>query len=170
LNFKKISLLKSLDRVYKEISGHIRNNKFVVTVGGEHSISYSAIKAYSEQFPDLSILQIDAHSDMRESYEGRKYSHATVMSRVAEFNANITQIGVRAECKEEADFKKDKKMKTFYSREIRMGMYGDNWQELAVKNLTDLVYITFDLDAFDPSLLPSTGTPEPGGLYWDEAH
>jgi agmatinase len=168
MNFRKKTLSKSLEEIQKEVDKHIKNKKFVVTLGGEHTISYSAIKAFCGEYQDISILHIDAHSDLRNSYEGLKCSHATFMARVAEFNKNIVQIGVRAECTEEAEFKKMNGIKTFYAREIKMRMYGDNWQELVARNLSDHVYITFDVDAFDPSLLPSTGTPEPGGFLWDE--
>ncbi len=168
LDFEKNSVDKSLEKIYKETAKHLKNEKFVVTLGGEHTLSYAAIKSHNEKFEKLSILQIDAHSDLRDTYEGKKYSHACVMSRVAEFNKNIVQVGIRAQSKEEAEFRKGTGIKTFYSREIKMGMYGDKWQELVVRNLSDNVYITFDLDAIDPSLLPSTGTPEPGGLFWDE--
>jgi len=168
VNLQKLSVEKSLDKIYKEVSKHIDAGKFVVTLGGEHSLSTAPIMAHHERFPNLSILQIDAHSDLRQSYEGSKYSHASVMARVAEFNPNIVQVGIRAQCKDEADFRKEKQIKTFYAREIKLGMYGDNWQELVVKNLSENVYITFDVDGFDPSFMPATGTPEPGGLFWDE--
>lgn len=168
LNLQKLSVEKSLDKIYKEVSKLIDAGKFVVTLGGEHSLSTAPIKAYHEKFENLSILQIDAHSDLRESYEGSKYSHASVMARIAEFNTKIVQVGIRAQCKEEVEFRKQKGIRTFYAREIKMGMYGDNWQELVSRNLTDNVYITFDVDGFDPSFMPATGTPEPGGLFWDE--
>jgi len=90
------------------------------------------------------------------------------MARVAEFNTKIVQVGIRAQSKEESDFRKKNNIRTFYSREIKLGMYGDNWQELVSRSLTDNVYITFDVDGFDPSFLTATGTPEPGGLFWDE--
>lgn len=168
MNFEKLTIEKSLDKIYKEVAKHIDAGKFVVTLGGEHSLSTAPIRANHERYPNLSILQIDAHSDLRQSYEGSKYSHASVMARVAEFNPNIVQVGIRAQSKEENEFRKQKQIKTFYAREIKMGMYGENWKELVVQNLSDNVYITFDVDGFDPSLLPATGTPEPGGLFWDE--
>lgn len=168
LNLQKLSIEKSLDKIYKEVAKHIDASKFVVTLGGEHSLSTAPIMAHYERFPNLSILQIDAHSDLRQNYEGSKYSHASVMARVAEFNPNIVQVGIRAQCKDEALFRKEKMIKTFYAREIKLGMYGDNWQELVVRNLSENVYITFDIDGFDPSFMPATGTPEPGGLFWDE--
>jgi agmatinase len=168
LDFKKISVQKGIQKIYNEVGRHIDAGKFVVTLGGEHSLSVAPIKAHHERFENLSILQIDAHSDLRESYEGSIHSHASVMARVAEFNKNIVQVGIRAQCKDEADFRKNNQIKTFYMREIKLGMYGDNWQELVSKSLTENVYITFDVDGFDPSLLAATGTPEPGGLFWDE--
>lgn len=168
MNFQKISIEKALSKIHKEILTHIDNGKFVVTLGGEHSLSSAVILAFHERFPNLSILQIDAHSDLRDSYEGSKYSHASVMARVVEFNSNIVQVGIRAQSIEEVELKKQKRIKTFYSREIKMGMYGDNWQEHVSKYLTENVYITFDVDGLDPSLIPATGTPEPGGLFWDE--
>jgi agmatinase len=168
LNFQKLSQKKSLEIIYSELEKHLDAEKFVVTIGGEHSLSYSTIKAHDKKHKNLSVLQIDAHSDMRDSYEGSKFSHASFMARVAEFNSKIIQVGVRAQCIEEEEFRKQKGIKTFYAREIKMGMYGDSWQEIVTKNLSDNVYITFDLDGFDPSLLPATGTPEPGGLFWDE--
>lgn len=168
VNLQKLSIEKSLDKIHKEVAKHIDAGKFVVTLGGEHSLSTAPIMAHYERFLNLSILQIDAHSDLRQDYEGSKYSHASVMARVAEFNTNIVQVGIRAQCKAEADFRKEKQIKTFYAREIKLGMYGDNWQELVVRNLSENVYITFDVDGFDPSFMPATGTPEPGGLFWDE--
>lgn len=168
LNLSKLPINKSLDKIYKEVCKHIDAGKFVVTLGGEHSLSVAPIKAHHERFENLSILQIDAHSDLRDSYEGSKYSHASVMARVAEFNTNIVQVGIRAQCKDEYEFRINKNIRTFYAREIKLGMYGDNWQELVARSLTENVYITFDVDGFDPSFLVATGTPEPGGLFWDE--
>jgi len=168
LNLSKLPVSKAIEKIYKEVSKHLDSGKFVVTLGGEHSLSVAPIKAHHERFKNLSILQIDAHSDLRESYEGSKYSHASVMARVAEFNTNIVQVGIRAQSKDESDFRKKNNIRTFYSREIKLGMYGDNWQELVSKSLTENVYVTFDVDGFDPSFLVATGTPEPGGLFWDE--
>jgi len=168
MNLQKLSIEKALQKIHKEVAKHIDEGKFVVTLGGEHSLSAAPIMAFNERFPNLSILQIDAHSDLRDSYEGSKYSHASVMARVAEFNSNIVQVGIRAQCIDEVELKQKKGIKTFYAREIKMGMYGENWHELIVNNLTENVYITFDVDGLDPSLLPATGTPEPGGLFWDE--
>jgi agmatinase len=157
----------ALQQIYESTAKLIKDDKFVVTLGGEHSLSQSPIRAYSENFSDLSILQFDAHSDLRDSYEESIYSHASIMARVAEFTKDIVQVGIRAQCKEEYDFIKSNNIKTFYAREIAQRP-AEVWHKQVVDSLNENVYITFDVDAFDPSLLPATGTPEPGGLFWDE--
>jgi len=159
---------KALDIIYKNVKKHIDNGKFVVTLGGEHSISTAPIKAYFDSFKNLSLLHFDAHSDLREEYEGLKYSHASFAARVSEFTTAITQVGIRAQCKAEYDFIREKKINTFYAFEIRNGKYGFDWINRVVDSLNENVYITFDVDYFDPSIMPSTGTPEPNGFYWDE--
>lgn len=158
----------ALDLIYDNVKKLIDDKKFVVTLGGEHSISTAPIKAHFDSYKDLSILHFDAHSDLRMEYEGTKYSHASFAARVAEFTTEVTQIGIRAQCKEEYDFIKEKNINTFYAFEIRNGKYGDDWQVKVIDTLKENVYITFDVDYFDPSVMPSTGTPEPNGFYWDE--
>ena len=159
---------KALDVIYENVKKHIGNGKFVVTIGGEHSISTAPIKAYFDSYNNLSILHFDAHSDLREEYEGSKYSHASFAARVSEFTTAITQVGIRAQCKAEYDFIKEKKINTFYAFEIRNGKHGFDWMNRVVDSLKENVYITIDVDYFDPSIMPSTGTPEPNGFYWDE--
>jgi len=159
---------KALDIIYENVKKHIDNGKFVITLGGEHSISTATIKAHFDFYKNLSILHFDAHSDLREEYEGSKYSHASFAARVSEFTTAITQVGIRAQCKAEYDFIKAKKINTFYAFEIRNGKYGFDWMNRVVDSLKENVYITFDVDYFDPSIMPSTGTPEPNGFYWDE--
>ncbi len=167
-DYSKGKIKNSLDRIYRQTKSLLKENKFVVSLGGEHSISFPIIKAHHEKFPDLTVLQIDAHSDLRQSYEGTKYSHACVMARVAELTKKITQVGIRAQCREEADFIRENGINTFYARDIRTNKFGANWQKEVLKTLGKNVYITFDVDGFDPSVLSATGTPEPGGLFWDE--
>ena len=168
IQLSNLGVKKSIEKIYKEVKKHIVANKFVVTLGGEHSLSSAPIKAHFDKYENLSVLQIDAHSDFRDSYEGSKYSHASVMARVAEFTKDIVQVGIRAQCKEEYDFIKQNKIKTFYAREIRENGYTKNWQQKVLDSLNEKVYITFDVDGFDPSVISATGTPEPGGLNWDE--
>ncbi len=168
IKFSNLTVKKSIEKIYDEVKKQISEDKFVVTLGGEHSISSATIKAHYNFYKNISVLQIDAHSDLRNSYEGSKYSHASVMARVAEFTTKIVQVGIRAQCKEEYDFIKTNRIKTFYMREIRNNKYGKNWQQKVVNELNKNVYITFDVDGFDPSVISATGTPEPGGLFWDE--
>lgn len=140
---------------------NIKNyKKFTISLGGEHTISYYTIKHLDQK--NLSILHIDAHSDMKDEFERNKFSHACVMRRVYEFNKNITQVGVRSLDLEEKNFIDKNNIPIFYMEQIR----GD-WDSI-IKTLTDNVYISIDLDALDPSIMPSVGTPEPGGFYWHQ--
>ena len=138
----------------------LKDNKFVVTLGGEHSITSGIVKAFREKFNDLSVLQIDAHADLREDYEGTRYSHACTMKRTIEI-CPIVQVGIRSLSFEESEFIKEKKLKIFWAKDI---FDNDNWFDEAISRLSKNVYITIDLDGFDPSIMPSVGTPEPGGL------
>ncbi|MCF6269081.1 MAG: agmatinase [Melioribacteraceae bacterium] len=167
-SFDKLKSKKAIDKVERDVTNLLTDDKFVVMLGGEHTVMLGSVLAHHKKYDDLSILQFDAHSDLRESYEGSKYSHASVMRRVYEFNKNIVQVGIRALCKEEADLIKSEKIKTFFMRDIRQAETKKKWQNDVVKNLSKNVYITFDIDGFDPSIVPATGTPEPGGLFWDE--
>lgn len=168
LDFKGKQGKAALDLIYKNVDVLINDKKFVVTLGGEHSISTAPIKAHFDNYKNLSVLHFDAHSDFRDSYEGSKYSHASFAARVAEFTTDITQVGIRAQCREEYDFIKEKGVRTFYAFQIRNRVYGNNWQKEVVKTLKKNVYITFDVDYFDPSIMPKTGTPEPNGFFWNE--
>lgn len=161
---------EALEMIYQQVKSLKDMGKFVITLGGEHTISSAPIKAHYEKYPEMSVLQFDAHSDFRDSYEGSIYSHASVMARVAEFfpNDRITQVGIRAQCKEEAYFIKKNNVNTFYANAIRRGVHGEDWQQSVVDTLANEVYITFDVDYFDPSIMPSTGTPEPDGFLYHE--
>jgi agmatinase len=163
----------ALQLIYDTVLHMVERQKFMVTLGGEHTISSAAIAAYAKLYPDLSVLHFDAHSDLRPEYHGNKYSHASVMARVCEFldPNRLVQVGIRAQCKEEAEFIRDHGIQTFYAHEIRNGSYTKvlkYWDDYVVEGLTQNVYVTFDVDVFDPSIMPATGTPEPNGLYWDE--
>jgi agmatinase len=143
------------------IERYLTDNKLVVTIGGEHSVSIGVIKATEKYFKDLSVLHLDAHADSRDSYEGSRYNHACVIARVREFTQNIVSVGIRSmDISERASV--DKK-RMFFAHEI---YNSDKWIKNAVGSLNDSVYITIDLDVFDPGIMPSTGTPEPGGLSW----
>lgn len=160
----------ALDAIGRAVGDLIGRGKFVVTLGGEHTISTAPILAHLEAYPGMSLLHFDAHSDLRDSYEGSRYSHASFAARVAEKlpPERITQVGIRAQCREEAEFIRVRGVKTFYANAIRRGVHGEDWQRAVVDTLGEEVYITFDVDYFDPSIMPSTGTPEPDGFLYSE--
>jgi len=144
----------------RETLKYIEEGKFVVTIGGEHSVSIGPIQAYAKKFKNLSVLQIDAHTDLRDSYEGSKNNHACVMARAQDL-CPIVQVGIRSMDVGEKDRLDPKRV--FWAHKITQC---EQWMDQAIEMLTDDVYLTIDLDGFDPSILPSTGTPEPGGLQW----
>jgi agmatinase len=158
LSSSSSSLLK---KTYSVVSHYIRDNKLVTALGGEHSVSVGVTKAYAERYKDLSILHLDAHADSRDSYEGSRYNHACVIARIKEFTRNIVSVGIRSmDVTERAGLDRER---MFFAHEI----YGSSrWMNKVIPLLTDTVYITIDLDVFDPGIMPSTGTPEPGGLDW----
>jgi agmatinase len=154
---------KSLvDAVCDKVRSLLSENKFPVIVGGNHTVSIGAFKAFSDNFKDLSILQLDAHADLRQTYEGSEYNHACAMARAQEF-APVVQVGIRSMSAEEVPyFDKDR---MFFSHDL---YYNKGLYTKALDKLSENVYITIDLDVFDPSLIPSTGTPEPGGPAYIE--
>lgn len=154
---------KMVEDVYAHVKKELDNNKFVVMLGGEHSITAGAVKAFKEKFSELSVLQIDAHADLRDEYEKSRYNHACVMRRIFDMKIPFVQVGIRSFCDEEADFIKRNNLKVFYAEDIYKN---DKWMNRAAEMLSENVFITIDLDGLDPSIMPSTGTPEPGGLYW----
>lgn len=151
---------KMVEAVYKRVRGFLKKDKFPVIIGGEHSVSIGSIRAFSDHFKDLSVLQIDAHSDLRVEYEGSANNHACVMARAREI-ASIVQVGIRSVSPEE--FSSLDPARVFFAHQIHNH---DDWMVDATDMLSENVYITIDLDAFDPAIIPSTGTPEPGGLGW----
>lgn len=150
-----------LKKTEAAVTEYLRDNKLVVSLGGDHSVSMGVIRAYTRHYRDLSILHLDAHADSRESYEGSPYNHACVIARARELTKEIVSVGIRSmDASERATMDRDR---LFFAHDIQGS---DTWIKKAVSRLTDQVYITIDLDVFDPGLVPSTGTPEPGGLGW----
>lgn len=148
--------------VKNTVSGYINQDQFTVVVGGEHSVSIGTIQAHAENYQDMTVLQLDAHTDLRDSYEGSKNNHACVMARAKEI-CPIVQVGIRS--MDSSELSLCDKNGVFFAEQI----YGHAlWIQQAVDLLTDNVYITLDLDVFDPSIMSSTGTPEPGGMGWYE--
>jgi agmatinase len=155
---------RMIAKVYRVAKDVLEKGKFLVGLGGEHTVSIGLVKAHKEKYPGLSVLQIDAHLDLRDSYAGSHYNHACVMRRIHEF-CGITQVGMRSYCQEELDFVREKGLEPFYRKDIEH--WGD-WPDEVIERLSGEVYVTVDLDGLDPSIIPSVGTPEPGGLGWRE--
>jgi agmatinase len=151
-----------VNAVYCTVLNLLREKKFPVIAGGNHTVSIGAAKAFSEYFRNLSVLQLDAHSDLRQEYEGSPYSHACTMARIREFSP-IVQVGIRSMSREEVLFADMKRVFFAHGLYHKKSGYSE-----AIDLLTENVYITIDLDVFDPSLIPSTGTPEPGGPEYFE--
>lgn len=149
------------NRVYKRSKELLATDKFLTFFGGEHSVSMGIIKAFRERYQDLTVLQIDAHTDLRPEYGGTPYNHACAVFE-AQQNCNLIQLGIRSMDIEEKQYLINDRC--YFMHEIVKA--GESWKQRSINQMTDHVYITFDLDAFDPSIMPSTGTPEPGGFLW----
>lgn len=142
----------------------VARGKFPVVLGGEHSITPPLVAAVAAAHPNLSVLQIDAHADLRDSFMGTPHNHACAMRRALEF-ATLTQVGIRSLSLEEAEAIPSLNTTIFYDHSMRRD---PAWMDRVVDSLTDTVYITIDVDGLDPAIMPATGTPEPGGLSWYE--
>ena len=164
----KSKLNDSLNQLSKIIEKTLKSKCFPLTLGGEHSITPAIIKPLAKKYSNLTIVQIDAHADLRDGYMGIHNSHAAAMRRCLDNkNIKIVSIGTRNLCKEEFNYlkKNNKRIEIFW---------GDEMHKWSMKKLSKIlknkdVYLTFDLDGFDSSLMPATGTPEPGGLFWSDA-
>ena len=159
-----VSPKEMMDRI-ESIAGPILNDdKFLLTLGGEHSITGPIVKTHKSKYKDISVLQIDAHSDLRDEYQGSPYSHACVMSRVWQ-HCEFVSVGIRSFCGSDNEKRAWSENRIFTPEEYRSNR--DSVSKI-LSMLTDHVYITVDLDGFDPSVIPAVGTPEPGGLLWHE--
>lgn len=156
----EISTGEMVEGVAETVGYYIEQNKLAVVIGREHSVSIGAFRAHSQAFDKLTILQLDAHCDLRDVYNGSKYNHACVMARAAEL-CPVVQVGIRSMNSSEKHAMDRRRV--FFARDIHNGT---NWVQSVIPLLNDRVYITIDLDVFDPSIMSSTGTPEPGGLHW----
>lgn len=157
----KNSPQEAVQEIKKAVGQILADKKFVLTLGGEHTVTVGAVAAFKEKYKDLSVLQIDAHTDLRDEFEGTKYHHACAMRRVREMGIPVTAVGIRSQEEDEADYIKERKIKTiFYAPDLPV--------KKIIQGLSKNVYLTFDLDGLDPSIMPATGTPEPGGLGWYE--
>lgn len=152
----------SLDKIFDLISQEIGKGRLMIALGGEHSITVPSVRAHKEVYKNLSVLQLDAHADLRDSYLGTKYSHACVVKRLLD-EAPVVQVGIRSLSKEEASLAKKRKDSIFYAKDLYKKSI--SYEEI-IHCLSEEVYVTIDLDVLDPSVMPSVGTPEPGGLQW----
>ena len=150
-----------IKRAEAAVTQYLKDGKFMVALGGEHSVSIGPIKAYSGHYQNLSILHLDAHADSRDSYEGSRYNHACVIARAREHVKNIVSVGIRSMDISEIPNVDPKRM--FYAHAIHDS---EKWMTKAAAVLTDTVYVTIDVDVFETGIMPATGTPEPGGLGW----
>ncbi|MGE5244666.1 MAG: agmatinase [Betaproteobacteria bacterium] len=155
-------VVAAIRRVAREL---VERGKFPVVLGGEHSITPPVVAAVASKYPGLSVLQIDAHADLRDSFMGTPHNHACAMRRVLEY-ARATQVGIRSLSTEEAQAIPTLPTEVFYDFNMRQD---EDWIERVVDSLSENVYLTIDVDGFDPAIMPATGTPEPGGLSWYES-
>lgn len=151
---------KMVEAVYKTTKNYLKQEKFVTLFGGEHSVSIGSIRAFNETFEDLTVVQIDAHADLRPEYEGSSANHACAVHEASK-TTNLIQVGIRSMDVSELDHMDENQV--YFAHDLY-----EDWMDDAIGQMTPNVFITIDLDAFDPSIMPSTGTPEPGGLLWFE--
>jgi len=157
---------RMMQSLYERASELVSTGKFVTMIGGEHSVSAPVIQAHAESYRNLSVLQIDAHADLRDTYDGTPHSHASIMARVTrDMRLPAVQCGIRSISAEEARALDQLPTRIFWAKDI---VGRSDWWDAAVDGLTENVYLTVDIDGLDPSLVPQTGTPEPGGLGWYE--
>lgn len=154
-----------MERIERRAEELLNTGKFLVMLGGEHSITGPVIRAFGRRFDNLSILQIDAHADLRDSYDGTPHSHASIMARAVEVCPAV-QVGIRSISEAEALRLPQTRTKIYWAKDV---VGRSDWHEDAISHLTENVYLTIDIDGLDPSLVPTTGTPEPGGLGWYDA-
>jgi agmatinase len=158
---------RMMDSLYERARELVSTDKFITMIGGEHSVSAPVIRAHAERYENLSVLQIDAHADLRETYDGTPHSHASIMARVVrDMRLPSVQCGIRSISAEEARALDKLPTRIFWAKDI---VGRSDWWDAAVDGLTENVYLTVDIDGLDPSLVAQTGTPEPGGLGWYEA-
>jgi agmatinase len=164
MEFPFATMEEVLDEIRRVASELVARSKFPVVLGGEHSITAPVVAALAERHPGLSVLQIDAHADLRESFMGTPHNHACAMRRVLD-HAPLTQVGIRSLSPEEARDIPSLRTRVFYDFNMRVD---PNWIDRVVDSLSETVYITIDCDGLDPAIMPAVGTPEPGGLSWYE--
>jgi agmatinase len=153
--------------VFERANELVHQDRLLVSLGGEHTISYPVVRAHRQLWPELSVVQIDAHADMRDSYQGSPYNHACPMRRIMELGVHVTAVGVRSMDASEAEFMHSKQSRIFLASDVAGRL--ESWCEAIIDSVpTGQVYLSIDLDGFDPTVVPAVGTPVPGGLGWFE--
>lgn len=152
-----------MERVYQIAKDLLDKGKLLAMLGGEHSLTLGMVKAFKEKYPGLSVLQLDAHADLRDQYQGTRYSNACVVRRVLEL-CPVVQVGIRSFSREEHQFMQQHRMEPFYAEVAT----SPDYVARVVSSLSSRVYISIDLDVLDPSIMSAVGTPEPGGLSWQQ--
>jgi agmatinase len=159
------------ERLRELVAHWLSRGKFVVVLGGEHTSVVGAVRAHCEAFDDLTVLHLDAHSDLRQAYQGSAWNHACAMARVLDFHGTMVQVGVRSQEQSERAFAEEHGLPVYYADWIhRRQEQGWDWTADVVAATTKRVYVTLDCDVMDPSVIPATGTPEPGGLTWQQVN
>jgi agmatinase len=164
------SIEKTIDRIELAAQDILAKNKFVVGLGGEHSVSLGLVRAYHKKYPKLTVVQFDAHADLRNQFEGTKYSHACVMRRIQDLGVPTIGIGIRSMSQPEAEYiRNNPDTVTIYPAKLsQQNQDKQTWITEIISHLQTPVYVTIDIDVFDPAFVPGTGTPEPGGMDWYE--
>lgn len=165
LKLSKLKPVKAVKKVEQAVREILKKGKKTVIIGGEHSLSAGAISAVKEFYPELSVLHLDAHADLRDQYQGTPYSHACIMRRVYEMGVPFVSVGIRSLSQEEWDLIKAHNLRVYFAHQLDSI---SGWQEMVAQELSEKIYITLDIDVLDPSEIPGTGTPEPGGLRYRE--
>jgi agmatinase len=153
-----------IEQIEEACDGLLQDGKFIFTLGGEHNVTLGPARAICRQHSRVSFLQIDAHLDLRDSYEGSRYSHASIARRLLELG-DVVQVGVRTACPEELEVIRTQGLDPLWAEELQR-LPQQSWIERVLSRLGPKVYVTLDVDGLDPSVIPATGTPVPGGLSW----
>ncbi|MFH1177637.1 MAG: agmatinase [Acidobacteriota bacterium] len=159
------AMMARIERVAREIVG---SGRFLISLGGEHSVTAPVVGALRERHPNLGVLQLDAHADLRDEFEGSPFNHACAMRRILDDGVPIAQVGIRSLTAEERELIRDRKIHTVFAEQA-VSEPVERWLDWVLDGLPQEIFVTIDLDAFDPSIMPATGTPEPGGLDWYRA-
>ncbi len=166
LNVDNLSSEAAIDSIYKKVKSLISDNKFVITLGGEHTLSIGTERAFNDCFENITFLHLDAHTDLIDNVNGNKFNNSSVNKRLIEKTDDLIIFGVRSLSKEEADVISAENIDVIFAKEILKD--GNNIFQSVLSRTKENVFITFDVDIFDPSIMPATGTPEPGGLFWND--